>query len=181
MTGTLIKKKTSKNREYFYINLSFKDPLTKEWKTKTVRTGLQVQGNKRKAEKMIPDMIEKYQHLEEAALTRETATRNITLCDYLDIWLEEKKHEVKHSTYEGYAARIRSIKRYFEPKGILLKDIKPRDLDIYFKWCLSSGKIHQKTGEPQPLSVRSTRSYKSILSAAFDQAISKRLIIRCFD
>ena len=94
MTGTLIKKKTSKNREYFYINLSFKDPLTKEWKTKTVRTGLQVQGNKRKAEKMIPDMIEKYQHLEEAALTRETATRNITLCDYLDIWLEEKKHEV---------------------------------------------------------------------------------------
>ena len=94
-----------------------------------------MQGNKRKAEKMIPDMIEKYQHLEEAALTRETATRNITLCDYLDIWLEEKKHEVKHSTYEGYAARIRSIKRYFEPNGILLKDIKPRYLDINFKWC----------------------------------------------
>ena len=53
MTGTLIKKKTSETREYFYINLSYKDPETKKWKTKTVSTGLEVKNNKRKAEKLI--------------------------------------------------------------------------------------------------------------------------------
>ena len=176
MTGTLIKKKTSETREYFYINLSYKDPETKKWKTKTVSTGLEVKNNKRKAEKMSPDMINKYQYLEQPVWTRETANRDISLCDYLDIWLEDKKSEIKLSTYEGYAARVRSMKRYFEPKEMLLRDITSKDLDIYFKWCSKFGKVHQKTGEPQPLSPRSIRSYRGILSAMFDQAIIDGLI-----
>lgn len=43
-------------------------------------------------------------------------------------------------------------------------------LDIFFKYSLSYGKINQKTHDREPLSVRSVRSYKSILYAAFNQA-----------
>ena len=171
MTGNLVTRKTSKNQEYYYVSLSYKDPSTRQWKTKMISTGLPVKNNKRKAQALIPDLIKKHAYLESEVLTKTHIDRNITLCDYLDRWLKGKKGEVRQVTYEGYAARIRSIKIYFEPLKLKLRAVTPADLDTYFKWCLSYGKCSQKTGERMPLSVRSTRGYKSILSAAFDQAI----------
>ena len=176
MTGTLIKKKTSKSQEYYYVNLSYKDPETGEWKIKMVSTGLPVKNNKRKAEKMIPALLEKYAWLESSIPQHTHIDKNITLCDYMDLWIAGKKPEIKHATYEGYLARIRSIKYYFEPKKLRLRAVKPRDLDLYYKWCLQYGRRNQKTGAREPLSVRSTRSYKSILNAVFNQAIIDGLI-----
>ena len=49
-------------------------------------------------------------------------------------------------------------------------------MDTYFKYCLKYGKINQKTGKREPLSVRSVRSYKSILYAVFNQALIDGLI-----
>lgn len=53
----------------------------------------------------------------------------------------------------------------------------PKDLDLFFKYCLQYGKINQKTKEKEPLSVRSVRSYKSILHAAFSQACIDGLVV----
>lgn len=57
-----------------------------------------------------------------------------------------------------------------------LIDITPRDLDLFFKYCLQYGKTNQKTREKEPLTVRSVRSYKSILHAAFSQACIDGLV-----
>ena len=92
--------------------------------------------------------------------------------------MEGKKTEIKKSTYEGYVARAKRIKEYFEPKGLRVRDITPHMIDVYYKWCRQYGKRNQKTGKGEPLSVRSARSYKSILNAVFDMAIIDGLIIR---
>ena len=69
MTGNLFTKTTSKNQEYYYVNLSYKDPASGKWKIKTVSTGLPVKNNKRKAEALIPAFLEKYSYLESPALS----------------------------------------------------------------------------------------------------------------
>ena len=176
MTGSLFTRKTSKNQEYYYVNLSYKDPATGKWKTKTVGTGLTVKNNKRKADGMIPGLLKRFSYLEDPALAERHIDINISLCDYMDVWLSGKTGEIKHSTWEGYAARIRSIKIYFAPKKLRVRDVLPRDLDTYYKWCLRFGRINQKTKEREPLSVRSTRSYKSILHAVFSQAVIDGII-----
>lgn len=171
MTGTLRIKQTSAGKSYYYVKLNYKDPRTDSWKSKTLATGLEVKNNKRKAESVIKELIEQYSYLEDQPLQYNTAiSPNITLCDYLDLWLADKEKDLKQSTYEGYAYRVNCIKKYFEAKNPKLIEITPKILDMFFKYSLSYGKINQKTHEREPLAVRSVRSYKSILYAAFNQA-----------
>ena len=49
-------------------------------------------------------------------------------------------------------------------------------VDQFLKHELAHGKLDQKTGEMGPLCVRSVRSYKSILSAVYDQAAIDGLV-----
>lgn len=58
----------------------------------------------------------------------------------------------------------------------MLVDVTPKIIDTFFKYSLKYGKINQKTHEREPLAVRSVRSYKSILYAAFNQAAIDGLI-----
>ena len=168
MTGTLTTRKTSSGHEYYYVRLSYKDPKTGRWKDKIVSTGLPVKNNKKKANSMIQDIIKKYEYLEFSINT--VIDPDIKLCEYLDKWLEDTKSSIRQSTFEGYEARVGRIKKYFAGKNPKVKSITPAMMDAFFKYCLKYGKKNQKTGEPEPLSVRSVRSYKSILNSAFTQA-----------
>lgn len=171
MTGTLRIKVLSSGKSYYYINLSYKDRRTDKWKAKTIKTGLEVKNNKRKAESMIKDVLEQYAYLEELPETFDTSINaDITLCDYLDLWLNDKQREVRESTYEVYVYRTNAIKAYFQSKNLRLVDITPKVLDMYFKYCLRYGKVNQKTREREPMAVRSVRDYRSILYSVFNQA-----------
>lgn len=174
MTGSLQKKKLASGKEYYYVKLSYIDKSSGKRRYKTIGTGLEVKNNKRKAEDFKKECIEKYAFLEK--VTSHTLDTNILLCDYLDRWLDDKRIDLKTSTYEGYAYRVKRIKDYFEPKRQRLIDITPRELDLFYKYCLQYGKINQKTHEKEPLTVRSVRNYKSILYAAFSQACIDGLI-----
>lgn len=165
MTGSLQKKKLASGKEYYYIKLSYIEKGTGKRKSKTLGTGLEVKNNRRKAEAFKKECIEKYAFLEN--ISECTLDTNILLCDYLDKWLEDKKSDLKTSTHEGYSYRVKRINDYFSPRQMKLIDLMPKDLDLFFKYCLQYGKINQKTKEKEPLSVRSVRSYKSILHAAF--------------
>ena len=92
MKGTIQKKKVKSGKEYLYVFLSYKDPKTSKRKQKIVSTGLLAKGNKRKAEKLIPGLIEEYGYLEVLQDTNDNT--NITLCDYLDDWLKHKKRDL---------------------------------------------------------------------------------------
>lgn len=176
MTGSLqIKPKADGN--YYYVKLSYKDPRTQTWKSKTLATGLKTENNKRKAKEKLKDFLDSYSYLEELPPEYNLEIDpEITLCDYMDHWIKDKKRDLKVSTYEAYVYRVNSIKRYFEPKKVKLVDVTPKMLDVFFKYSLDYGKTNQKTHEHEPLSVRSVRSYKSILYAVFSQAAIDGLI-----
>lgn len=65
MTGTLQMKTLASGNTYYYVKLSYKDPRSDSWKSKTLATGLEVKNNKRKAEAMIRKFAEQYSYLEE--------------------------------------------------------------------------------------------------------------------
>lgn len=52
MTGTLVTKQNKSGQSYFYIKLSYKNPVSHKWCQKMVSTHLEVKGNKRKAESL---------------------------------------------------------------------------------------------------------------------------------
>lgn len=177
MTGTVIQKKLPSGHSYYYIKLNYKDPKSNSWKTKTLATKLEIKNNKRKAQAMIKDYIAEYSYLEEiSSIGNPLISPDITLCAYLDMWLSDKKRELKSSTFEGYTYRVRCIQRYFEKSDPKLIDITPKIMDTFFKYSLKYGKINPKTKAREPLAVRSVRSYKSILYAAFSQAMIDGII-----
>lgn len=171
MTGIITTKKFNSGASYYYIKLSYKDAKTLEWKVKWVSTGLPVvPGNKRKANAMLVACFDEYAYLERLT----DIPKDILLNDYLDIWLEDKKTQVKQSTYEGYVFRVRAIQHYFEGKQLV--KITPKMLDEFYKYSSKYGKVNKKTGAREPLAVRSVRSYSSILYSAFTQALIDNLI-----
>lgn len=178
MTGTVQSKALRSGKTYLYVYLSYKDPKTGKWKQKTVPTGLEEKGNRRRAQAMVASVIKKYSYLEDAPVNTAALPLEITLLEYLDIWLEQKKTEVETATYESYQYRSRGIVRFFEKyyPGIKLRDVSSAVLSRFFTYQLKHGKISQKTKKTEPLSVRSTRSQRSILYAVFDQGIIDGLI-----
>lgn len=178
MTGTVQPKTLRSGKTYFYIYLSYKDPITGKWKQKTVPTGLEERGNKRKAQAMLASTIDKYSYLEDAPAGLATLSPEITLLEYLNIWLAQKAISVGTATYESYQYRSQGIIRFFEKHhpGLKLRDVTAAILSQFFAYQLQFGKINQKTKKPEPLSVRSTRSQRSILYAVFNQGIIDGLI-----
>ncbi len=174
MTGTLIIKQTSSGKKLYYAHLEFKDPCTLKWHTKDVATGLEIKGNKRKAESMLEKLVVEFAFLEAVKVEEDL---DIELCDFLDQWLEEKRCRIRGNTYDTYASRIVTIKRFFGEQHIKLRDVTPKDLMDCFRFLLESGKVSQKDGRLQPLSVRSVRSCRSILDAAFDAAVIKGIVL----
>ncbi len=175
MKGTVQTKTTKKGAEYIYIYLSYSDPVTRKRKQKVISTGLPAKGNKRRAEAMIKDYIEKYQYFE-MPKTDTAVDSHISLCDFLDYWLSGKKLELRQSTYEGYACRIHSIKKHFEKKNPELISLTPKYFNDFFKYSLKYGKVNQKTHRREPLAVRSVRSCRSILHAAYNEAVIDGII-----
>ncbi len=176
MRGNLIIKTTSSGRELYYIALSYKDPLTGKWKSKTVSTGLDAKGNKRKAETLRREAESNFAYLELQTSSNAGFTPETPLTDYLDYWIELKKIDLKKITWEAYDARVQHMKRYFGDLKFRLIDITPRIVDQFFHYLLTKGKVHPKTKELSGLSVRSTRSYKSMLHAVFAQAMVEGLV-----
>ena len=177
MTGSLQVKTMRSGKRMLYVYLSYKDPTSGKWKSKQIPTGLEEKGNRKKAAALIPSFVERYSYLEQVQETvAEPLDPEIILCDYLNIWLKHKRSEIDETTFEGYEYRTHRIKAYFEPLNLKLKDVTSRQIDQYLRYELNYGKINQKTKEKEPLSVRTVRSRKAILFAAFNQACIDGLI-----
>lgn len=177
MTGILITRKNASGQSYYYIKLSYKDPISHKWRQKMISTHLEVKGSKRKAEALKNEAIHNYSYLE--MLPEEYNTDidpDITLCDYLDNWLYRKKNELECSTYESYEYRASQIRNYFKVKNPRLKDVTAGMVDKFVTYLLQYGKTNQKTAEKEPLAVRTVRSIKSILLSVYNQAAVDGLV-----
>ncbi len=63
MTGTLITKQSTSGQSYYYIKLSYKDPVSHKWRQKMISTHLEAKGNKRKAEALKNEAVANYSYL----------------------------------------------------------------------------------------------------------------------
>lgn len=173
MTGTL-QTKNLNGREYFYIVLSFKDPASNRWKTKWLSTGLEVTGNKKKAQKLLTKTLERYRGLEVPSVEED-----MLFSDYLKKWLSQKKNQdIELSTWEGYCDHLKHAITYFSVHNIKLKNLKPADIKNYYEFEKLYGKVNKRDGSRSPLATRTIRSQKNLISAALQQAVEEDIIVR---
>ena len=69
--------------------------------------------------------------------------KNITMSDYIDIFLSEKQREVADTTYSGYYNRSRHISDFF--KKIKVKDIHKHDIEVFLDTLLIEKNLEART------------------------------------
>ena len=129
MTGSL-----QKRYNRYYVVLNLKDEYGKR-KQKVVNTELEFKpGNKRKAEKILRDLLKKYED------TQITVCNNILFGDYMVEWLKNREGEIETSTYQGYWHIINHrIAPYFNQRKITLQNITASDIQKYYRTLSNDG------------------------------------------
>lgn len=163
MTGSL----QVKNGKY-YVVINTTDSNGKR-KQKWVSTGLEAKGNKKKAEKMLRDVIQKYE------LTGYNEKSDILFCDYMKLWLERTEKSVDIITYQGYSSVAKAhIIPYFENKRLKLSAVNRDVIQEYINVKSGNGRLDGKGG----LSPKTMKTHKLILQLAFKEAMKDELIVK---
>lgn len=125
--------------KYYHCVLDL-NSTSKKRAQKWISTGLTIRGNKRKAEEILKQQIEKYEALEN--------TSNMDFADYCRKWLEEKMISLEITTYTTYEAQVKHIIDYFQPLHIPLCKLKASDINDFYHYLATSGnKSAHNTGE----------------------------------
>ena len=160
MTGSL----QNKNGKY-YIVLNYREGEKR--KQKWISTGLDVKGNKRKAEEMLHEALK-------CDSKDEYVQENIYFHEYIKEWLERAKYRVNIVTYEGYEIEVkRYVLPYFTDHKIKLKDVNRRVLQGFFDDLIRKGR---KDGKG-PLSPKSLRIIKNVVYQPLKEAVKDELIV----
>lgn len=122
-------------RNNWYVVISYKED--NRYKTKWIPTGLDTKASKKKAQKMIPQIINEYCNSQEQ---EKSSGDSIMFSDYIKQWLERQKPYLADSTYSGYRLIVNEISSYFEPKGIMLKDLTENDINGFYDYKLQTVK-----------------------------------------
>ncbi len=163
MTGS-IQEKDKK----LYIVLHYKTSAEQS-KNKWVSTGLPARGNKKKAEAMIPEVIEKYK-------TLEYVEGRILFTDCVIDWLERKRGKVEQSTWEGYEIYARKhIVPYFQPLNLAIQDVAPKHIQEYYEFKLNGGREDGKEGG---LNIQSIKKHSIVLKQVLNDAMIAEIIQR---
>ena len=102
MTGSL---QIKNNKYYIVLNIPGGGKRRQKW----ITTGLEVKGNKRKAEQLLRETLHEYE------LTPETVRNDVLFSDYIRVWLKATKRRVDEITYQGYEILANShVLPYFE-------------------------------------------------------------------
>ena len=124
-------------RGYYYIvlNYSVKENDKSVRKTKWIATGLEVKGNKKKAEAMLQESRKSFV----PASTAENKDAQL-FADFLISWLEIVRPNIAIQTYSSYSYMAKSIvSPYFRKKRILLRDIHAKDIQEFYTLRMSEG------------------------------------------
>ena len=126
-------------------------------------------GNRREAELAMAKLIT-------AADETPDMFRKISFADYMRIWLKNVEGHVDIVTYEGYKQYTQKhIIPYFEERKLMLQDIRPADIEGYYEYKSTGGRLD---GKPGGLSKKTIRSHAIPISLAFKQAMHDGLINR---
>lgn len=152
----------------YYAVINYKEGAT--YKQKWISLDLPVKNNKRKAETMLDEIKREY------ADGFQTPEADMLFTTYIKQWLNRKKDCVELSTWEGYQIYAeRHIIPYFEPKRLTLRNIKPKDIQDYFQYKYTHGRLDGKEGG---LSIPSIKKHGIVIKEVLDDAVINDLIIR---
>ncbi|MBE7015808.1 MAG: site-specific integrase [Ruminococcaceae bacterium] len=119
-------------------------------------------GNKRKAEQAMSELTAQYNESPEDF-------NKTALTDYIEIWLESVKPHIDIITHEGYLQCAKKhIIPYFKEKKIALQDVKIQDIEEYYNYKSTAGRLDKKPGG---LSSRTIKLHSIILNLVFKKAI----------
>ena len=111
---------------YYYMVLSYPDRMGKR-KTKWLQTGLEVRGNKKKAEKMLMETRKTF--VPECKPIKD----DMLFSDFLLQWVEIAKPTIEITTYASYSGMIKStIAPYFEKRQITLSALRAPDIQMFY-------------------------------------------------
>ena len=162
MTGSLQVK-----RGKFHIVLNTYDKDGKR-KLKWISTGLEVRGNKKRAEQMLRDTLREYE------MKETLAGGDMLFSDAVRCWLKESAVRVDAVTLQGYTTLAEGhILPYFDALGVPLKNVDRRILQSYLDEKAQSGRKDGKGG----LSPRSLRPHKNILYQTLKAARRDNMIL----
>ena len=136
-------------------------------KQKMLATKVPVKGNnKRKAERVLKELIAKYEGLN-------LENENVMFTTFLDKWLQSVKPILKPATWESYDKTVSGkIKPYFEQKNYRFRDMKPEIFTEYFVYLATEGKSNGKGG----LSYKTVKNIRGVLSSVYEYAIENSYI-----
>ena len=160
ITGSL----QTKNNMYYAV-LGLVDETTGKRKQKWISTGLPTKGNKRKAEIALRNFIAEYEQ------TKLSASSDILFVDWLWIWMEQKKSELRVNSYEAYEIYIKlHIEPYFRPLKLRLRTVTPQHIQNYYN------SKHADTTSKKGLSANSIKRHHAVIHGSLGEAVRKNLI-----
>lgn len=163
MTGSL----QTKNGKYYAV-INLKDVNGKR-KPKWIATGLDIKGNKRKAEQILRDKIQEYE------LNENIIPTDILFSDYVVYWLNLIEKKVDTITHQGYkSVAYAHIIPYFKEKGVKLSNIKRNDIQEYIDIKGKCGRLDGKGG----LSPKTIKTHKLIIQLVCKEAVKNDLILK---
>ena len=112
---------------YYYAVLNYTDALGKR-KTKWIKTGLTVKGNKKKAEAILMEARRNFNPEEPKIMNGD-----IMFADFMEQWLDIIKSSVAVPTFASYSTSVkRIIAPYFREKEITLKNLTAKDIQEFY-------------------------------------------------
>lgn len=154
MTGSL----QIKNDKYYAV-LNFQDDNGKRAQ-KWISLGLELKGNKRRAEAKLNELLVQYQGIESISPLRQLLSRHILS------WIEGNRTNVAVTTYNQYINMLTNhIGPYFDELGITLDKVTAGDLEDYYTFKVAEG-----------LSPNSVIKHHAIIRTALQWAVKHRYI-----
>jgi len=124
-------------RGYYHIVLNYNASEfgKKVRKTKWLSTGLEVKGNKKKAEALLMEARRSFEPKYDS-----NDTDKLLFADYLSQWVESVKPNIVLQTYASYRSMADAIIcPYFRDRKITLRDLQARDIQEFYTKRLSEG------------------------------------------
>ena len=120
---------------YYYIVLSYRDPVSKKRKQPWFATGLTVRGNKRAAEKLLAEKRRSFVPPKERKPGE--LGPDMLFADYMIAWLAIAKSNTAVTTYNGYVEHVhKHIAPWFRERGITLGELQGRHIQSYYLYRL---------------------------------------------
>ncbi len=149
--------------KYWLVKLQWKEEG--KWSSTTKSTGIPIKGNNKRKAQQEGECIRQEKEDELNASLKEDSC-DIMFHEFLSMWLEQHKHEIRRSTYQSYESSVNNMLiPYFKSLKISLKDLSAHHIQKLYNTMLDEGK-----------SVNTVKHYNAYLSSAIKLALKRNLI-----